>query len=293
MRLVCEARKMSARGFVLLAPPQSHLVPFREIVDDNSRHQRLLANAQRLRGEIYVRDGAIQPWELSSGGRHIQRADALSWHLLTVDEREKVTSCIRYCAHRPGVSFSDLDISQCAAAKSAEIGPNVREAIQGELAYASQRGFYFVELGGWAISEEIRCTSEALRMLLTVFALAQLMGGAVGLSTATTRHRSSSILKRVGGRPLMARGAVVPSYVDPRYNCEMELLTFDSTSPEAHYDKWIRECRAALLDLPVISQETPATNTLALLSLHQALSHPDQPANSVANTSSQEELKRV
>ena len=159
--------------------------------------------------------------------------------------------------------------------------------------YASQRGFHFVELGGWAISEEIRCTSEALRMLLTVFALAQLMGGALGLSTATTRHRSSSILKRVGGRPLMARGAVVPSYIDPHYNCEMELLTFDSTSPDAHYDKWIRECRAALLDLPVIAHETPETNTLALLSLHQALSHPDQPENSAANTGSKEVSNRL
>jgi len=38
----------------------------------------------------------------------------LSWHLLTVDEHERVMACIRYCAHRPGVSFSDLAISQSA-----------------------------------------------------------------------------------------------------------------------------------------------------------------------------------
>ncbi len=277
MRLICEGRKTSGRGFVLLAPPQSHSIPFHEVVDDDSRYQRLLADAQKLRGEIYVRDGAIQPWELSTGGRHIQRADALSWHLLTVDERERVTSCIRYYAHRPGVSFSDLAISKCAAAQSAEFGYKVREAVQDELAYASQRGFYYVELGGWAISEEMRRTSEALRMLLTVYALAQLMGGALGVSTATTQHHSSSILRRVGGRPLMARGAEVPTYRDPHYNCEMELLSFDSTSPDAHYDKWIRECRAALVDLPVISNEKPDTDTMALLRLHQALSHSEQP----------------
>src|SRR5262249_46368816 len=149
----------------------------------------------------------------------------------------------------------DLAISQCALARSREFGPAVREAIQRELAYARQRGFYYVELGGWAISEEMRCSAEALRMLLTVFALAQSMGGALGLSNATTRHHSSSILRRVGGRPLVARGAVIPAYLDSHYNCEMELLTFDSTSPNAHYGRWISECRAALPELPVISDD--------------------------------------
>ena len=62
MRLICEGRKKSGRGFVLLAPPKSHTMPFHEIVDDDSRHQRLLADAQKLRGKIYVRDGAIQTW---------------------------------------------------------------------------------------------------------------------------------------------------------------------------------------------------------------------------------------
>jgi hypothetical protein len=260
MRLVCQGRRSAGRGFVLLAPEQSHTMPFHEIVEDPARRQRLLERAQRLRGEIYLRDGAIRSWELSADGRHIQPADDFSWHLLTVDEHERVMACIRYCAHRPGVSYSDLAISQSAVAQSTEFGRTVREAIQGELAYARRRGFYYVELGGWAISEEMRCSSEALRMLLTVFALAQSMGGALGVSNATTRHHSSSILRRVGGRPLMVRGAEVPAYLDSNYNCEMELLSFDSTSPDAHYGKWIGECRAALPELPVISNDVAATD---------------------------------
>jgi len=235
----------------MLAPPQDHSVPFHEIVDDTSRHRRLLAGAQRLRGEIYVRDGAIQPWELSADGRHMQPSDALSWHLLKVDERDSVTACIRYRAHRPGAPFSDLAVSQSAAARSAL----VREAIQTELACAGEGGFDYVELGGWAISEQMRCSAEALRMLLTIYALGQLMGGVLGITTATTRHHSSSILRRIGGRPLMARGVEVPAYFDPHYNCEMEFLRFDSTTPNAHYAGLMRECRDALLGLPVVSQE--------------------------------------
>jgi len=242
----------------MLAPPQDHSVPFHEIVDDSSRHRRLLADAQRLRGEIYVRDGAIQPWELSADYRHIQPSDALSWHLLKVDERDSVTACIRYRAHRPGASFSDLAVSQSAAARSAL----VREAIQTELDCASEGGFDYVELGGWAISEQMRCSAEALRMLLTIYALGQLMGGVLGITTATTRHHSSSILRRIGGRPLMARGREVPAYFDPHYNCEMEFLRFDSTSPNAHYAGLMRECRDALLGLPVVSQEKASLQIL-------------------------------
>jgi len=252
MKLVCEGPGRSGRGFVVLAPPEDHSVPFHEIVDDASRHRRLLADAQRLRGQIYVGDGAIQPWELSADGRHIQPADALSWHLLKVDEHDSVTACIRYRAHRPGVSYSDLAVSQSAAARSAL----VREAIQTELACASEGGFDYVELGGWAISEQMRCSAEALRMLLTIYALGQLMGGVLGITTATTRHHSSSILRRIGGRPLTARGRDVPAYFDPHYNCEMELLRFDSTSPNTHYAGLMRECRDALLELPVVSQES-------------------------------------
>src|SRR5262249_24918528 len=264
MRLVCRGRKSAGRGFVLLAPERSSAMPFHEFIDDPARRQRLLARAQRLRGEIYVRDGAIRPWELSADGRHIQPADHLSWHLLTLDEHEEVMACIRYFAHRPDVSFSDLAISQSAVARSRKLGPTVREAIQGELAYARQRGFYYVELGGWAISEEMRCSAEALRMLLTVFALAQSMGGALGVSNATTRHHSSSILRRVGGRPLAARGVSLPSYVDSHNNGEMNLLTSVPPPPNAHYRRWISECRSASPELRVIPSDVPATNARGL-----------------------------
>ncbi len=278
MTLVCEGKKNSGRGFVLLSPSsQSHSLPFRTIVEDPSRHQRLLSQAQRLRGQAYLRDGAIRQWELTADGRHVQPADALSWHLLTVDENEKVAACLRYCAHEPGVSWSELAVSRSAVARSADFGRQVKEAIQAELAKARQRAFRYVELGGWAISDEHRCTTEALRMLMTVYALGRMMGGALGVSTATTRHHSSSILRRVGGRPLSARGSEIPPYLDPHYDCEMELLSFDSTSPDARYSKWIGECCDVLRYLPVIS---PAPNSSArgLLALHHAVRHQMDPS---------------
>jgi hypothetical protein len=54
----------------------------------------------------------------------------------------------------------------------------------------------------------------------------------------------------------------VPAYFDPHYNCEMEFLRFDSTSPAEQYAGLMRECRDALLELPVVSQEKASLQIL-------------------------------
>jgi hypothetical protein len=266
-----DSQRRPSRRFFLLAPPQTQPAPFERLETDAQRHRRLLSDAQRLRGRIYVRDGAIQPWQLSADGRHVQRADDVSWHLLTVDENENVRACIRYLPHAPGVAFRELMVSRSQIAQSPHLGPSVRESVEAELDCARERGFSYVELGGWAICDELRCTTEALRTLLTVYALAQLQGGALGLTTATTRHHSSSILRRVGGRPLLSGGAELPSYYDSQYKCEMELLSFDSTSPNPRYVDWIRECRTALQTLPVVSYKPADALASDLLRLNAAV----------------------
>lgn len=238
-------------SFVLLAPPRARLSQFDNIVEDPTRHQRLLANAQRLRGRLYLRDKAVGPKDLSWGGRHIQAADEFSWHLLRLDESERVTGCLRYSAHGRHVAFADLALSHAAIAESGQWGPVVQKAVREEINRAARLGFSYVELGGWAISEELRGGSDAIRMILSVYALAQLTGGAIGIGTATTRHHSSSILRRLGGTPLTAAGVEVPPYYDPRFRCEMELIRFCSTSPKPRYAALIEDHRKAMLEVPV------------------------------------------
>jgi len=270
MKIRCGASQ-SGRQFVLLAPSQSAASQFDQALVDPSRHHRLLAEAQRLRGRIYVRDGAIQPADLSADDRHIQAADDQAWHLLTVDENQEVIACIRYFAHEPSVRFSELSVASSGIARSAELGTRVREAVETELECARRRGVWYVELGGWAVCESLRCTTEAIRTLLTVYALSQVRGGAVGLSSATTRHHSSSILRRMGGRPLRANGVEVASYYDAQYACEMELLSFDSESPNQRYSGWISDCREVLYHVPVVLGAPTNTCASDLLRLHVAI----------------------
>jgi hypothetical protein len=260
---------------VLLAPNESASLQFNQASCDSMRHHELLAEAQRLRGRTYVEDGAIQPSDLSDDKRHIQAADDLAWHLLTIDENGEVMACIRYLAHEPNVKFSELFVSGSGIARSADLGPKVREAIETELECARSRGALYVELGGWAVSPSLRCSTEAIRTLLTVYALSQVQGGALGLSTATTRHHSSSILRRIGGRTLKAKGVEIPSYYDSRYRCDMELLSFDSSAPNDRYAAWIDDCRQMLRHVPMVVCAAKKEDTCAsdLLHLSAAVGH--------------------
>src|SRR5438128_9993907 len=85
---------------LLLAPRHADVPPaFLNLQFDRPRHERLLAGIQRLRGGVYLRDGAIERRELSDDGRHCLGIDKDSWHLLTLDRSGAVCACVRYRAH--------------------------------------------------------------------------------------------------------------------------------------------------------------------------------------------------
>jgi hypothetical protein len=248
------ADTIRGRSQIVLLAPEFDGLPFQNVIADGRRHRRLLSNAQQLRGRTYLKDSAINPWDLSVGGCHIQPADNVSWHVLMVDDQDQVTGCLRYRKHHRNVAFSDLGLSRVA--NSCNHGGLVRNAVQAQICSALQRRLAYVELGGWAISEALRFNGDAVRMILTVYALAQLTGGALAVTTATRRHNSASILKRIGGRPLSANGRDLPPYYDPKYGCEMELIEFDSTAPHPQFRDLIDDHREALSTLQLVLSDT-------------------------------------
>jgi hypothetical protein len=259
------------RGFVVLSPALTEPVPFEQMVGDPCRHDALLRESQRLRAKAYLKDGAITEDQLSEDGRHVQAADALSWHLLTLDKAGRVSACIRYRAHDSAdICFEDLGVEPVLKHQPAEFASLAERIVRNELTKAKRLGFSYVELGGWVVEEELRCSTEAIRMLLMMYALSQLLGGAIALSTATTRHNSSSILRRAGGKSLTEGAAEVPAYFDPAYNCEMEMLCFDSRFPNPRYLGWIREFREAFMHIPMISAGGNVQFTNSLLQLNSA-----------------------
>jgi hypothetical protein len=92
-------------------------------------------------------------------------------------------------------------------------------------------------------------------MLLAGYALAEAIGGAAGISTVNLRHGSASILRRMGGIPLESDGTELPSYYEPQYSSELEILRFDSKSANPRFRARIQECRALLGHVPVVCPE--------------------------------------
>jgi hypothetical protein len=129
--------------------------------------------------------------------------------------------------------------------------------MESEIALARRLRVAYVEVGGWALAPEFRGTSEALRIALGSFSLARLLGGCIGVTTATERHCSASILRRIGGQPLKVQGIEIPRYFDPRFDCEMEILRFDSARPNPRFERWIEELEGYLAGVPVIRGMVP------------------------------------
>jgi hypothetical protein len=256
LHMSCVSRKDSPgrRELVMLAPRGGRIPgPFRTIEEDSAKHQILLDQVQELRGRIMVEEGALPKTGLDSLGRHRSDLDEKAWHLVVVSGGNRVTGCVRYHVHPSNVSFQRLSVRRAAAASGCKKWAHrVKTAVEGELASARHHSFSLVEIGGWVLEPELRGSAEGIRMALGTFAWGQIAGGCLGITTATVKHGSSSMLRRIGGSPLRAFGEPLPRYYDPDYNCEIDMLRFDSRSPNPAYAKLVDDVRHSLLSTPVI-----------------------------------------
>ena len=253
------------RSCLLLFPSTIAIAPVFTRVNRNlSEHARLLADVQRFRGRIALEEGAITPRQLTADGRHIQAADQNGIHLVRLDANGSIASAMRYVPHSDRLSWNNLGVFQTPLATDPEWRPVLEDAIQSELKKARRFGFSYVEMGGWVIAKELRCTSEAALMVAGAYALATVLGGALGITTATRRHGSSSILKRLGGESLVGLGKEVPPYFDPHYQTEMELLRFDSSKVSRRLAGAIDQLREVLPETLVLVQDAqPEISTMA------------------------------
>jgi hypothetical protein len=240
---------------LLLAPPSTSIpTAFNNVTNDSRRHSRLVREMQKLRGGIYLEDGALGRDQLTVDGLHETVEDEKSWHLLTLDERQRVTGCAWYLNHNNSTRVEDLRVRVCPLARSEQWREKLWRSVESELDRARRERLRYVEVGGWAVSKLSRCRSEGLLLALAGYSLGRISGGCLGITTATVRHCSSSILRRIGGAPLDVDGAAVPSYYDPRYRCEMEILRFDSRHPNSKFLGLIELLCKQLANVQVIAR---------------------------------------
>jgi hypothetical protein len=246
------------RRLVVLAPQTGHVsrgLP--QIQADSDRHADLLAELQRLRGSVYTQDGAIRPDQLTADGRHQTPDDSRSWHMVMLNEQGQVGGCIWYLEHEGRPTVDQLRAGRSELARQGEWRDKLKIAIDSETARARREGIGYAEVGGWAVAENSRF-ADCLLLILGIYSLSQQIGGALVVATATARHSSAGILRRMGGSPLTGQDFVIPSYYDPQYTCQMEMLRFDTRRPGAKFEGFVRQMRGRFSGIPVISRETLA-----------------------------------
>jgi len=232
--------------FKILAPSFAEVPStFVRTTIDRAEHAKMMSDVQRLRGDVYREYGPIAA-RLSSDGRHRQSIDPVSWHILMEDENGKIAACSRYRDIQNG--FDQLGASSSALAFSQKYGGLLRMAVEDQISHAHRCKIQYGEAGAWALRPEIRCSSAAINSVLMTFALAEQLGGGLGITTATTRHHSASILRRLGGHSLGG----LPAYYDPAYGCVIEIIHFNSALLNRQYMARVEKLKAELHGIEVI-----------------------------------------
>jgi hypothetical protein len=244
---------------LVLAPPQANVpLELETVTYDPDEHRALLGDVQRLRGGVYLRDGAVTAKQLTSDGRHETAEDRDAWHVVVLDDARRVQGCIWYREHASFPAFEDLRACQTPLASRPEWRIPLKVAIHSEVERARREQVRYAEVGGWAVECGSHCVSAALLLVLGTFGLSQTIGGALVIATATVRHSSAKILRRLGGAPLEANGITIPGYYDERYGCEMELLRFDTRRPSAKYAPVVNRLKRELSEVEILSAQTPS-----------------------------------
>ena len=267
MSLIKQKHAGECRRHVVLAP-RSAQIPraFGNVANSPNDHDRLLRELQRLRGRIYVREGAIQASQLTPDGRDACPMDHLAWHLLTLGRDGTVGGCVRMVVHPRQASFENFTVSHSSLAKCPERGFALRSAVESEIIDARSAGSPVVEVGGWVLTEAMRCSTEPVRLALGVWAWGRMLGGAMGIATATVRNHSACILGRIGGRPLRHCGEPIAKYFEPQYGCDIQILRFDSKSYSDRYAPIVDALCGELTRSPVLSASAGRAFPLETLS---------------------------
>jgi hypothetical protein len=229
---------------------------------DRDVHGRLLGDMRRLRGRVYLADEAIKSHDLTSDGQFKLAIDDRCWHIISVDDQKKICACVFIEVQTRVRNFNKLLIADSALAQSDKWYSNLSRAVESEMELAEREGMSFTEIGGLAVSAERRFTSHTPRLLLATHALLELLGGARGIATATSRNKSAPMLLHLGLGPLTIGNLEIPRYYEPRYGCEMHALRFDSRRASSELLKGAMGLSLELGAVPVV---LPSRNSLIKL----------------------------
>src|SRR5262245_29480124 len=210
-------------------------------------HAAAISEIQRFRARVYVAHGALPASALDGRGRHFQWFDFENHHLCLRNGAGQIRGCLRLRLHNRGVKLHDLRIHELIRRLPMPLAETCNRAVVALLERSCSEGLRFGDVGGWAVDEELRQSRVSVLLPVACWVVYPILHHVLAVASATTRHQSSEILKRIGGFALRYGSEELPQFVDDFHGCEMELLGFDSRSPQPRYERTVADLKAYLL----------------------------------------------
>lgn len=210
-----------------------------------SNYDAVLSEIQRLRGGRYFADGAIPAAALDAQGRHVTEEDEESYHLALWNGG--VQGCLRLRPHSNfGGQTTKYAVYDLIRRMPSELAKKYHAALEELIHTYRKAGIVVGESGGWAISQEFQGHVAMLALPLACWSFSRILSREVRIAAATERNGSAKMLKRIGGWRLKLKGEELPSFYDPGYKCQMELLCFDSDILNPKFEPAVRDLQSLL-----------------------------------------------
>jgi hypothetical protein len=232
---------------------------FSNVQENNRLHATLLREVQRLRGRVYVRDGAIPPSSLDSQGRHVSPHDNTAWHIVLREESGRVLGSIRvtlYCHADGPIPLDSLHVARLLERCPASSRPDYLVALTDFIGKSRQAMPCFFEAAGLVVAPEVRSPSVTPVIMASICSLSLAFGGAWGTGAATNRHNTAAMWKRYGGFPLPYGAGTLRPYYDDYHGCEMEILGFSTDRLHPVLAPTVSDIETALRSIPVITSSS-------------------------------------
>ena len=227
------------------------------VLVNDGMYQEVIGEIQRFRGGVYVQDKAIPANALDDLGRHYSDYDYRAWHVLFRDRRQDLCGAIRVGL----VSYGDIEgidhlqvlefLSHMPSDKKAPLETAVRKFLDNCKTLVPS----ICEPGAWAVSADVRKGRLAPVLAASIWSLLRVVGGAAGVATATTKHGSANILKKMGGFDLFLNGMPLVPFYDSYHQCYIELIGFDSDYLNPRLEPTVAQVQDYMSTLPIITTD--------------------------------------
>lgn len=238
-------------------PPRDGALPqgFSEQLENPAAYATRLADIQRFRGRIYSQDGAIPLEALDEEGRHRSESDHCYWHVTISDSAGAIYGCLRLRHVKPSIDLTELEVYRIFARMEPISCRRYLDVMEQHRHQAQAASLGFGEVGGFALTDELRQSSAALMLIISGCVIKRALGGMITVGAATVRHHSAKMLQRIGAIPFRGVDGPLAPFYDLYYRCEIQMLTFDSRKLAPEFEPLAEQLRLRLL----LQQKSPTS----------------------------------